>query len=143
MLENLPKSVICPDVKSTKDFAKQIAQAMNYEGTIALLGDLGVGKTVFAKGLAEAMGVDAVVKSPSYNVCLNYEGTKGNFVHIDAYRLKKAADYEGLLIDEIVPDPKLICIEWASLIKDALPENTLTIKIDILPKKEERRITLF
>jgi tRNA threonylcarbamoyladenosine biosynthesis protein TsaE len=132
MREELKQGVVTETSKSTRMLARRLAEYMNFCGTVALTGDLGAGKTVFAKGLAEALGVRIPVKSPSYNVCLTYEGEHASFVHIDAYRLKSADDYDSLLVDEIVPDPKLVCVEWPQIVADALPPETLWLEINIL-----------
>lgn len=128
ILEQLKSGVVCKNAEETMRFACMLAGAMS-EGVIALSGDLGAGKTTFAKGLALGLGVKETVKSPSYNVCLTYQGEKSNFAHIDAYRLKGADAYDALLLDEILADPKLICVEWAEIVKDALPDDTLWIRI--------------
>lgn len=128
MLDKLKSGIICKSAEETSALARRIAQEYP-EAVIALVGDFGAGKTTFAKGLAQGLGITASVKSPSYNVCLTYSENGANFVHIDAYRLKSASDYENLLIDELVPEPRLICIEWAKIIADALPDDTLWLEL--------------
>ena len=143
MNSELEKGVVSKSIQETNAIAHCVAESLGYRGCVALCGDLGAGKTAFAKGLAQAMGVNAVVKSPSFNVCLTYQGTHGNFAHIDAYRLHSPDDYDALLIDEILPDPKLICVEWPQIVQDALPENTLFLEISILEDAQSRLIRKF
>lgn len=135
MIEELKSGIVCKSARETAELAERIAKACP-QAVIALVGDLGAGKTTFAKGLARGLGITASVKSPSYNVCLTYSENGANFVHIDAYRLKSPDDYENLLIDELVPEPRLICVEWPQIIADALPDDTLLIEISA-PNPEE------
>ena len=128
MLEKLKDGILCKSAAETAELAAAIARE-NPQAFIALVGDLGAGKTTFAKGLAKGLGISSAVKSPSYNVCLTYSENGANFVHIDAYRLKSPADYEALLIDEIVPEPKMVCVEWPQIVAGALPEDTIWLEI--------------
>lgn len=139
LLDELKNGVETSSVSETESLGVCLAQLLK-EGTIALVGDLGAGKTSFAKGLAKGLGVKETVKSPSYNVCMTYQGEVSNFVHIDAYRLKSAADFDSLLIDEIVPSPRLICVEWPQIVAEALDEDTLWIEILCDAKISDRRI---
>mgnify|MGYP000774672241 CR=1 FL=1 len=134
MFDELSKGVLCRGPEETAALAARLASSVR-EGTVALVGDLGAGKTTFAKGLARGLGVSAPVKSPSYSICMTYSGALSNFVHVDAYRLKSPEDYDSLLIDEIVPDPKLVCVEWPQIVAQALPHDALWI--EILPSGED------
>ncbi len=122
--------------KSAEDtlaLASAYAKTLKPDAFIALSGDLGAGKTAFAKGLAAGLGVEGAVKSPSFNVCSIYEASKGvKFVHIDAYRLSGAEAFEDLLIDEIAPSPKIVCVEWPEMAGEAIPDNAVKIRLEIL-----------
>lgn len=135
MLEKLKDGVLCKGAAETAALAESLARAYP-QATIALVGALGAGKTTFAKGLAKGLGISSSVKSPSYNVCLTYSENGATFVHVDAYRLKSPADYEALLIDEIAPEPKMVCVEWPQIVAEALPEDALWLEISALPAGE-------
>lgn len=135
MLEKLKEGVLCKSAEQTAALAESLARE-NPQAVVALVGDLGAGKTAFAKGLAKGLGISSSVKSPSYNVCLVYSENGATFVHVDAYRLKSPADYEAMLIDEIAPDPKMVCVEWPQIVAEALPEDALWIEISALPSGE-------
>lgn len=137
-IDELKKGVVCKSAEETMALASRLAREMR-EGTVALTGNLGAGKTTFAKGLAAGLGVKETVKSPSYNVCLTYSGEIASFAHVDAYRLSGPEAFDALLLDEILPGPKLVCVEWADIVGDALPPDTLWINISGM---DERRFVL-
>ncbi len=132
LLREFMQGVVTRSAEETVSLGEKLALGITFNATIALYGDLGSGKTTFAKGLAEGLGVKETVKSPSYNVYSVYKANRLNFVHIDAYRLENPAQYEDLLIDEIVQDPKVLCVEWPEKIGDNLALNTLKLHFSIL-----------
>ena len=118
--------------EQTRLFASKFAKTLSDDSFIALSGDLGTGKTTFVKGLAEGLGVKSTVKSPSFNVMSVYEVENGlTLVHIDAYRLTSPEDFENLLIDEIVPFPRCVCVEWWSNIADCVPPDAYEVSMSI------------
>lgn len=113
----------------TKELARKLAQKLTGGEVICLMGELGSGKTTFAQGLAEGLGVKAPIISPTFTLVREYFGRLPLF-HIDAYRLN------GLNVDEIQSQVGLwdymerggvVTIEWADLISDALPADRLDI----------------
>ncbi len=94
---------------------------------ICLNGDLGSGKTIFAKGFAHAMNIDDVT-SPTFTIIKEYMGELPLY-HIDVYRLENNAEDIG--IEEYFDKGGVTIIEWADMIKDILPEERLDIKIKI------------
>lgn len=122
-------------VRSTKD-RKSAA-------VIALNGELGAGKTVFAKGLARGLGIRRPISSPTFIIFRNYpvreKGSFENFVHMDAYRLKSAAELKILNFPELLKNPKnLILIEWADNVKKIIPRNAIRINLRAGQKEKER-----
>jgi tRNA threonylcarbamoyladenosine biosynthesis protein TsaE len=98
----------------TLQIARELAQALQIPAHILLYGELGAGKTLFAKGLAEGFGVDDVdeVSSPTFTLVNQYRG-RVKIYHIDLYRIDTGA-LEGLGIEEILDDVKaVVIIEWA------------------------------
>ena len=96
---------------------------------ICLYGELGSGKTVFAKAFAHAMGIDGVTSS-TFNIIKEYNGELPLY-HMDVYRLEDK-DADNLGIDEYFTKGGVTIIEWADLIKDYLPEERLDIKFKII-----------
>lgn len=112
------------------DFAAAFAASFPPDFALTLSGDLGTGKTNFAKGLARGLGITETVKSPSFNICCIYDISDGRkFVHIDAYRLSSPEAFDDLLIDEIAPSPRILCIEWPEAVEAALPHIDARLKL--------------
>ena len=95
---------------------------------ICLYGDLGSGKTVFAKAFADAMGIEGVTSS-TFNIIKEYNGELPLY-HMDVYRVDD--NVEGLGIEEYFEKGGVTIIEWADLIKDYLPEERLDIKFKVI-----------
>ena len=95
---------------------------------ICLYGDLGSGKTVFAKAFADAMGIEGVTSS-TFNIIKEYNGELPLY-HMDVYRVDD--NVESLGIEEYFEKGGITIIEWADLIKDYLPEERLDIKFKVI-----------
>lgn len=121
------KQIITNNPEETKKLAQQVLADLG-SNIIFLRGDLGSGKTVFVKGLAQALGVRDVVNSPTFVIMKIYETKNNKFkrlVHIDFYRLDEVveADLVNLGIKEYMDDPEsLVVIEWAERIVGQVPE---------------------
>jgi tRNA threonylcarbamoyladenosine biosynthesis protein TsaE len=99
----------------TYDFARDLAEQLQLPAHILLYGDLGAGKTVFAKGLSRGFGVaDAdEVSSPTFTLINQYSGRDARIYHIDLYRIETGA-LEGLGLEEIFDEPNaVVIVEWA------------------------------
>lgn len=111
--------------KDTFNFAKKFAKNLKGGEVVGLIGDLGAGKTVFAKGLASGLGIKQKITSPTFVLMRIYPVKKGsirNFIHIDAYRLKSAAGLAAIGAKEYMNDPEsIVLIEWADRVKKHLP----------------------
>ena len=92
---------------------------------ICLTGDLGSGKTVFAKGFANALGISEVVNSPTFTIIKEYLEGEMPLYHMDVYRLDGNTD--GIGIEEYFHKNGVVIIEWAETIKDILPKERLEI----------------
>ncbi len=132
---DLRKGIFCAELADTMklaaDFVASFLNAREDEIIITLSGDLGAGKTAFVKGLARALGVEQTVKSPSFNICCVYDTPDSRkLVHIDAYRLSDPNAYDDLLIEEIAPSPRIVCVEWPEMVGDFA--NALNLKLEIV-----------
>jgi len=102
---------------------------------IALDGDLGAGKTTFSKALAQALGVEGVVSSPTFTIIKEYEGRLLPFYHMDVYRLSlEEADELGL--DDYFYGQGVTVVEWASLIEEIMPEQHLALYIEWIDEQQ-------
>ena len=115
---------IFPSPEATRAAAGALARAVGPEGLlIALIGPLGAGKTVFAKGLAEGLGIDpAVVASPTFVIASEYPVPDGRrLAHIDLYRVESAAELEAAGFLDWLEPGVLVAVEWADRLPEALP----------------------
>jgi len=105
---------------------------------IALSGELGAGKTVFAKGVALALGVTDEVTSPTFTLVKSYRGRDKILHHFDTYRLSGAEEAEDSGLGDLIGEPDSVCvIEWPERIRTLLPKNT--VWVEIKPIDETRR----
>lgn len=133
------KKYVTADAKQTFELGKRLAQTLKGGEVIALDGDLGCGKTVFTKGLAQGLGISGNVSSPTYTIVKEYSGRLDLF-HFDVYRIEDEDEMTEVGFDEYLKKGGVCIIEWARLIKDILPKNTIYIKMKKL-SDSEREIT--
>ena len=100
---------------------------------ICLDGDLGSGKTVFTKGIANALGINENITSPTFTIVKEYEGELPLY-HMDVYRLDGNTD--GVGIEEYYTKGGIVVIEWANTIKNILPDDRLEIKFKTLDENK-------
>jgi len=100
-----------------------------------LIGDLGVGKTVFTQGLAAGLGIDEPVCSPTFTIVQVYEDGRLPFYHFDVYRIGDESEMDEVGYDEYVYGEGVSLIEWANLIEDILPDKYTNIEIVKEPEK--------
>ncbi len=145
------KKYITQNEKETLLLAKTLLKDFDNKNILALIGDLGSGKTTFTKGLAKALGIKENITSPTFNILKTYN-TPANrytltairyFCHIDAYRLTSFKDLEELGINNYFKSPETITvIEWADKIKKFLPKNSIIIEFKIGKKENQRIISI-
>ena len=130
--------------EDTVQIAYQMAQNAQPEQVYALIGDLGVGKTVFTKGFAEGLGIEEPVSSPTFTILQIYEEGKFPLNHFDVYRIGEPEEMEEVGFDDYVYGDGVCLIEWAGRIEEILPEETIWIKIekDLEQGLDYRRITV-
>jgi tRNA threonylcarbamoyladenosine biosynthesis protein TsaE len=132
--------VVSTDPDATRGLAAALARVAAPGDVLALIGDLGAGKTQFAKGFGVGLGVRATINSPSFVLMAEYAGRLPLF-HLDLYRLADATDaFAGGLIDERQA-AGVTLIEWAERLGPALPIRRLEVRIDGTGD-EPRTITL-
>ncbi len=113
-------------------------------GTVyALLGDLGVGKTVFTKGVAAGLSVKEQVNSPTFTIVQVYESGRLPFYHFDVYRIGDLEEMDEIGYEDYFYGEGVCLVEWAGLIKELMPAETVwvTIEKDLEKGFDYRRIT--
>ena len=140
------KMVIEMEYKFTsKNEMNTIELAQNFESEkfpnmiICLNGELGSGKTVFTKGIANALGIKESITSPTFTIIKEYEGELPLY-HMAVYRLN--GNVEGTGIEEYFTKGGVVVIEWADTIQDILPEERLDIKFKIVEGNENTRVLI-
>ena len=114
--------------------------AQNFESekfpnmVICLNGELGSGKTLFVKGIAQALGINESITSPTFTIVKEYLNGEMPLYHFDVYRLDGNTD--GIGIEEYFSKNGLVVIEWADTIKDVLPQERLDIKIKVVDENK-------
>lgn len=125
------KKIITKSAEETRAYAKEFAKWFIEGGVIALSGDLGAGKTTFAQGFAEGLGIKDRIVSPTFLIIRKYPvpDKKSFFYHIDLYRMENIdLKYSGL--EEILSEPSnIVLIEWAEKISEYLPKTTKFLKL--------------
>ena len=109
-----------------------------------LVGDLGVGKTVFTQGLAKGLGIEEPISSPTFTIVQVYDDGRLPFYHFDVYRIGDIEEMDEIGFEDYVYGDGVSLIEWANLIDEILPANRTEIKIekDLEQGFDFRRITV-
>lgn len=128
---------------TTRNERETIELAQNFESEkfpnmiICLDGELGSGKTIFTKGIANALGIEQNITSPTFTIIKEYEGELPLY-HMDVYRLN--GNIDGVGIEDYFTKGGVVVIEWADTIKDILPKERLDIKFRIVD--ENKRVLI-
>ena len=133
-------SILIENPKSTEDLAVIIGEVAQPGDNLVLTGDLGAGKTTLTKGIALGLGIEQMIKSPTYTIIREYQQGRIPLYHMDVYRVAFGASDLGL--DEYFEGEGLSVIEWGNNLNEARPEDYLEL---IITKDEtdleKRRIT--
>lgn len=132
VIEQLRQGITTQSAEETRAIAKEFAQKLPPEATLALHGDMGVGKTTFVQGLAEGLGVTERVTSPTFAIFSIHRGNPRSLIHLDAYRLENERQIESLLLEDFLISAYCLAVEWPEKIAAWLPAETwhLTLSIE-------------
>lgn len=125
-----PITVYCQTQQDTERVAQRMASHCPQAAVLYLRGDLGAGKSVFARAFLQALGVLGAIKSPTYTLleCYPLAG-EGQAVHMDLYRISDADELEYLALDELMPDLRVMLVEWPEIGFSRLPPADVCIDI--------------
>ena len=130
--------------KQTLNLGKNFVLGLKGGEVIGLIGELGAGKTIFVKGLAQGLNIKNIITSPTFVLMKVYKakGLIKRLCHVDAYRLKSAQDLTDIGIkDYLNKKTAVTVIEWADQVADILPEKVIIVRLKMGRKKNERIIT--
>ena len=136
------KTIVSHSPAETHSAAKHVAKQLRPGDVVALVGDLGTGKTVFARGLAHALGVTGPISSPTYTIQHTYTGSHGLVHHIDLYRLMTPDDVDMLDLNTCWESNAITIIEWAERAGNLLPAKTWRITLSPGSKPDQRCIAI-
>ena len=123
---------------------KKIGQAAFPGQIYTLVGDLGVGKTVFTQGVAAGLDITEPISSPTFTIIQEYESGRLPFYHFDVYRIGDIEEMEEIGYDDYFFGQGICLIEWANLIEEIFPDNLIevTIEKDLEKGFDYRKITI-
>ncbi len=132
----------CPE--ETFELGRRIGECAAPGSVYTLTGDLGVGKTVFTKGVAAGLGIKEPVVSPTFTILQIYEEGRYPFYHFDVYRIGDISEMDEIGYEDCFYGDGVSLIEWADLIEEILPEHytRITISKDLTKGLDYRRIEL-
>jgi tRNA threonylcarbamoyladenosine biosynthesis protein TsaE len=125
----------------TLELAGCVGDLLRAGDVVSLVGELGAGKTVFARGVARALGVTELVVSPTFTIVREYEG-RVPLVHVDVYRIDAVQELHDLGFEEVVRDDAVTLVEWGDRIDGLLPGDRLDIRLAPGAADDERVVEI-
>lgn len=116
--------------EETLELGKKIGENVTAGTVISLVGDLGVGKTVFTQGFAQGLGITECVNSPTFTIVQVYDEGRIPFYHFDVYRIADAEEMEEIGYEEYFYGEGVCMVEWADRIEEIMPEGHMVISIE-------------
>lgn len=131
--------------EATYVLAEELGKHACAGDVFCLVGDLGVGKTLFSQGFAKGIGIEESVNSPTFTIVQEYRGGRIPLYHFDVYRIEEPDEMEEIGYTEMIYGDGICLIEWADLIEEIWPEHYTKVVIEKNLEKgfDYRRITIF
>ena len=138
MSDSMKKILHIANETETEKLGERIGQAAVPGMVVALIGDLGTGKTTLTKSIARGLGVTETVTSPTFNIIREYKSGRIPLYHFDVYRIADPDEMFELGYEEYFYGDGICVVEWADIIEELLPEDAVIIRIDRGATEEER-----
>ncbi|MFH1654213.1 MAG: tRNA (adenosine(37)-N6)-threonylcarbamoyltransferase complex ATPase subunit type 1 TsaE [Pseudomonadota bacterium] len=134
------KVVISKSLEETFELGNKFAKSLKKGDVVALIGELGAGKTSFVKGMASGLGVKKtnLVRSPSFTLLNEHLTGKIALYHFDLYRLFSEAELFEIGIEDYLERDGISVIEWADHFPDFWPERTIYVRFEIISETQRR-----
>ncbi|MCR4922750.1 MAG: tRNA (adenosine(37)-N6)-threonylcarbamoyltransferase complex ATPase subunit type 1 TsaE [Lachnospiraceae bacterium] len=114
----------------SREFAKKMGEKALEGDVYTLIGDLGVGKTVFTQGFAAGLGIKEYINSPTFTIVQEYQGGRLPLYHFDVYRIGDISEMEEIGYEDYFYGDGVSLIEWADLIEELIPKDAVNIIIE-------------
>lgn len=124
----------------TEAFGRELASRLPVPSVLCLYGELGAGKTAFVRGLAEGLGIEATVSSPTFTIVNEYPGSP-ELIHFDMYRLHCADELFDIGWEDYLARDAILAVEWSENVEEAFDGTEIVIRFEVL-SETERSITL-
>lgn len=121
--------------EETRKIGYRLGMVCKPGSVVSLRGSLGSGKTVFAKGLAQALCITEPIVSPTFTLIQEYEGSLPLF-HMDLYRISSVEEFEMIGGEEFLYGDGVTLVEWSEKIAELLPDTTIFVDIRIMPNQD-------
>lgn len=125
----------------TRAFGLELAEKLQPGDVIALVGDLGTGKTALTRYIAEGLGVTETISSPTFTIVKEYSSGRIPLFHFDVYRLSDGGELLDIGADEYLNGNGACIIEWADIVADVLPDDAIVIQL-LYGENEGERIAV-
>jgi tRNA threonylcarbamoyladenosine biosynthesis protein TsaE len=127
--------------EETLELAGTVGALLRPGDVVSLVGDIGAGKTIFARGVARALGVTEPVVSPSFTIVREYD-SRTPLVHVDVYRIDTVQELHDLGFEELVRDDAVTLVEWGDMIDGMLPADRLDVRLAPGATDDERVVEI-
>jgi len=127
--------------EETRDLGKRLGRVVSRGDVVALTGDLGSGKSILARGVLEALGVEGDMPSPSFVIVATYE-TPTPVNHIDLYRLEDAGQAMDVGIEDLLHSGDISIVEWADRLGELLPPSSIRVGIEAAGERNHRLVSI-
>ena len=124
--------------QDTEAFGMELASTLEPGDIVALIGDLGTGKTTLTKYIAKGLGVTENIDSPTFNIVKEHKSGRLPLFHFDVYRLSSGDELMDIGAEEYFYSNGVCIIEWADMVADVVPDNAKVILIEYGDKQGER-----
>ena len=132
------RSLTLKNEEETRQFGLDLAENLKAGDVIALIGNLGTGKTALTRYVAEGLGIHERISSPTFKIVKEYDSGRLPLYHFDVYRIADPEEMFNIGADEYFFGQGVCVIEWADMIEELLPENTKFIYLEYGQNPEER-----
>lgn len=132
------REVIIKSEADTREFGIELAKRLKPNDVIALIGDLGTGKTTLTKYIAEGLGITEMITSPTFTIVCEYHSGRLPMYHFDVYRLESGDDMFEIGAEEYFHAGGVCVIEWADLVAEVLEDDVLAVFIEYGEHEGER-----